>query len=164
VSNALDDIFFRLRSLPIFVMLKALHRGELPLKDTARAFTLEEANALIPVLEDLLGEYARRKERCERLHDFYFMNELLYHREGAVSDGRLPVLEAEARDLDDHAVRMREIAGKILELGCRVRDLESGRIEFPAAGEKDRIYLCWSRGEKKVSRFRKSGAAEESVK
>ncbi len=131
------------------------------MKDTAREFTLQEANALIPVLEDLLGEYARQKERCERLHDYYFMNELLCRREGPSADGRLSVLEAEARDLDDCAVRMREIAGKIPELGCRVLDFESGRVEFLARREEDWIYLCWSRGEKKISRFRKAAGPEE---
>ncbi|MDR7545770.1 MAG: DUF2203 domain-containing protein [Armatimonadota bacterium] len=64
-----------------------------------------------------------------------------------------PVLDdllAAQRDVEHRALRAAEAASRLEEIGCVLRDLDLGLIDFPArAGERE-VFLCWRLGEDTV--------------
>lgn len=126
------------------------------MKNTLKVFTLQEANALIPTLEGLLSGMMKQKEEFERRHDYYFMNELLNEAESNRSGAsRADGLTDEARELDEFAARFQGEMRKVQALGCVVRRLDQGVVEFLAKKGGQWVYFCWRTGEKQISHYRR---------
>ncbi|MBX5464069.1 MAG: DUF2203 domain-containing protein [Clostridia bacterium] len=117
-----------------------------------RYFTVAEANALLPLLEDrilllqrLLREGRQHAEASERIRAV-----------GRRADGRL-IMQADYR-LERQAVRqlLREGRGVVAELealGCQLRDVETGIVDFPTLLEGRDAMLCWQIGESYVGHY-----------
>jgi hypothetical protein len=112
-----------------------------------RLFSLEEANALIPALErdlsrlrELYEQSGPAREKLSRVEQY------------GRSNGK--DLASELRELQETLQSWRAeaetILGKINELGCEVKDLEQGLIDFPSEREGRTVYLCWKRGEARI--------------
>ena len=130
-----------------------------------KVFSLEEANALIPELETLLACLDGKKEACERLHDMLLMDELL--REAEAVQGAATAasghLEEEARRLDGSVVEIRREMEKIKALGCILRSLERGWIDFPGRLAGQAVYFCWRRGEKTIQFYSVDSKSSERL-
>ncbi len=119
-----------------------------------KAFTVAEANSLIPILEDVLSGVAVRMDSVRTVAERLQVLDLLWGE-------RLL-----ARDNPDHAeaqsfrqeisVLMREIEGIVEEQihgrGLRFPQggLEHGLIDFPTTWDGRWVYLCWRRGESEI--------------
>src|SRR3990167_7589491 len=114
------------------------------MKSKQRHFSLEEANTLVPEVESLLRAYHEKKQTYERNHDYIFMNELLLRLEDpSRSKDSSGKWEKEARDLDDaYASLEMEIAG-IAALGCVIRSMEKGMIDFLGMHGGETVYFSW---------------------
>jgi len=119
-----------------------------------RAFTIEEADALIPLLEailDRLEEYKRRlAHHCEKLQilDLLWGEQVASpgnpdHREFLQHNRMRARLVQEI----DQLVR-REIRGRGLRFPPG--GLSYGLIDFPTTFQGRWVYLCWQRGEARV--------------
>lgn len=51
------------------------------------------------------------------------------------------------RDLDACAVEADELAEHLQEIGCVLRDLDLGLVDFPALAGGTDVFLCWRLGE-----------------
>src|SRR4051812_10684619 len=100
------------------------------MEKSQRVFTLDEANALLPELETLLASVSAKKARQEKLHDVYFIQELL---DQIVPEKGPEMNESEAQILDALVHEMQADILRLKEFGCIVRNLERGCIDFPAA-------------------------------
>jgi hypothetical protein len=105
-----------------------------------RYFTLEEANALLPRLRELLPralELARRHNEAEA--------RVLEYTERMKSNGRPLERELnEARqELASVEVELNRALSEVHELGCKVKDLRVGLVDFPAEMDGREVYLCW---------------------
>ncbi len=123
------------------------------MKSIPRLFTLDEANALLPQIEALLQMFLEKKEAYERLHDVFFMHELL--AKAAPSGGGVHEssggLDEEARQLDHSVSELEHEIDKIRSFGCIVRNLDRGWIDFLGRSQNgEQIYFCWKRGEKSI--------------
>jgi len=49
--------------------------------------------------------------------------------------------------LDTSAERLKSAINKIQELGCIVKDLDIGLVDFPALYRGEEVFLCWKVGE-----------------
>ena len=56
-------------------------------------------------------------------------------------------LLAAQRDLDARAGEAAEVSGRLAEIGCVLRDLDLGLIDFPARAGGSEVFLCWRLGE-----------------
>lgn len=45
---------------------------------------------------------------------------------------------------------MSEIAGQIEELGCFLKDIDQGLVDFPCEVGNEIVFLCWQFGESRV--------------
>lgn len=122
-----------------------------------KAFTLAEANALLPRLEAILDDLARSREALERHVEQLKILDALW--------GRLVM----APTNPDHAefLKHRDSAGRA---GARIRHcieeeilgrgirfpaggLEHGLLDFPTTFQGRWVYLCWRRGEPSISQW-----------
>lgn len=120
-----------------------------------RAFTLQEAQDLLPVLEDVFRRIDRRREGLDAVRDRLQILDVLWgekvHDPGNPDHGEF--LEARATVLrllgEIEGIVGEEIVGRGLRFP--VGGLEHGIVDFPTTWEGRWVFLCWQRGEPRVS-------------
>ena len=124
----------------------------------SRTFTLQEAEALLPELEKRLKNLREKKETYSRTHDSLFMHELVCAAER--SNGFLE----EKDDLEDsiHALEeaIEELAKDveaIFAMGCFLRNIETGHVEFFGTHDGQEVYFSWQLGEPHIGHYRLLG-------
>ncbi|MSR78331.1 MAG: DUF2203 family protein [Candidatus Omnitrophica bacterium] len=122
-----------------------------------KIFTLEEANALIPVLETRMGKIFAKREAHAQRHDVLFMHQLLESAEGhAGYESVSPELEREIQQMEDEITKLEKDVEEIHSLGCIVRSLEKGFIDFFSYHHGKKVFLCWKKGENTIRYYHSS--------
>ncbi len=115
----------------------------------SRRFNLAEAQRLIPRLERLMRDAVARKgayEQAERAIQSFSERVMLM---GGMNVDRHQAREA--RQLRDAAAqKLREAIEEVQELGCVVKDLDIGLVDFPTRFRGTDVYLCWRMGERAI--------------
>jgi hypothetical protein len=119
-----------------------------------KAFTVEEANALVPVLETVLRKIEGQKVSALGHHEKLQVLDVLW---GERLDDTLNPDFVEAEEHRQEILdAIREIEAliqeDILARGIRFPQggLEHGLLDFPTTWEGRWVYLCWHRGEPRV--------------
>jgi hypothetical protein len=120
--------------------------------EPTRIFTLEEANELVPALELEFGRVARLRDELRTLVEALggADSSVDILQNGAASP---PGLELEARRLKQVADDIAAAVERVTELGCLVKDLDLGLVDFYAMKEGEPIFLCWQFGEPQVAHW-----------
>jgi hypothetical protein len=121
------------------------------MEEGPRFFTVEEANALVADLEVEFGRVARiRAELAPLIESFgaELAMELL-REEVAAPVGR----EEDARRMVQLAGEITAAVERINAMGCLVKDLEAGLVDFYALQDDEPVFLCWQFGEPAVSHW-----------
>jgi hypothetical protein len=128
-----------------------------------RMFTLEEANALLPELAALLE---RARDAAVRAGGFEREMQELSQRIFLAGGMHVDVAAAARRRAErDKAVQeAQSCVEEIAEVGARVGDLESGRLEFPCTVDGRDVLLCWNLGEGDEIRFWREDAEGSELK
>jgi hypothetical protein len=108
---------------------------------TSHYFTVEEANALLPIINPLMDELMVR--RAIVVNSRREMVDLL-NKQNCDVGGRA------ASDLVKEFIAIESLAKKIRSYGCIIRDLNRGLIDFLATRDGREVFLCWQHGELKV--------------
>jgi hypothetical protein len=110
---------------------------------TLRYFTLGEATDLLPRLTELIGalrqlrdEAVVKRARIERLWEALGRGEPVLTEIGDAQRG-----------LDALAARLGSTAKEVEAMGCVLRDLDLGLIDFPFRARTGTVFLCWKVGE-----------------
>jgi hypothetical protein len=137
-----------------------------PLMDEGpRIFTLEEANALLPTLELALGDLARLRAQLEHAIRGVGGAEaaMAILRKGEPAPrGR----QAEADELRRVADEVGSAVERVNALGCVLKDIEAGLVDFYALRDDEPVFLCWQLGEPAVAHWHpldKGFAAREPI-
>jgi|DewCreStandDraft_1066081.scaffolds.fasta_scaffold04757_5 hypothetical protein len=107
-----------------------------------RFFTLEEANALLPQLEDLIGEILAVRQRI-----LDHQSELWPVLEKAGQNGGNAFASAIVFDFE----KVRQNVQAIQALGVTLKDVNTGLVDFLSYRDGREIYLCWRYGEPQIS-------------
>lgn len=122
-----------------------MHRGIVALVE--RTFSEDEANALLPQLNDMLP----------RLQEAFatFRNSAQDARRRAATNGSSP--EAVTQTGGDYV----QLLAEVTDMGVILRDPETGLCDFPAVRDGEPVFLCWRLGEERVGFWhpRDTGAA-----
>jgi hypothetical protein len=109
-----------------------------------KLFSAHEANSLIPRLEvlirDLQDNAGSLRERIQELAE----------DDEQIDSMRLQEIVELHPELSDAASRMAEVVSEIEELGCFLKDIDLGLIDFATEMEDDVVFLCWQYGEQQV--------------
>src|SRR5271169_1801024 len=114
-----------------------------------RYFTLAQAQALIPALEERLRRAVSLKNAAaEAAHELGAESERVRLAGGALVDRR-KLLDAVGRR-DTATAHLREVLESIHESGCVVKDLDVGLLDFPTLLRGEEVLLCWKLGESEI--------------
>ncbi|MBI3292161.1 MAG: DUF2203 domain-containing protein [Elusimicrobia bacterium] len=116
--------------------------------NTARYFTPDEVNELIPQLEELVDRILMWKHRAEELAA------KLGHSNGdpkrapaATQLAEEGILDSQVKFLVDS---INQGIGELLKVGGVMKDVDQGLVDFPASLAGREVWLCWRKGEKAV--------------
>ena len=115
-----------------------------------KTFTLDEAEALLPILESLLRTSIEGKKVIESLEEEY--NEFR-HRIFLNGGMSIDIREAARKraTYDKTVQQVRDAVAEIHAIGVQVKDLDIGLLDFPCELDGEVILLCWKYGEKGIS-------------
>jgi len=115
-----------------------------------KRFTLTEAESLIPDVDRLLRQaidlksgYAMAEKRVDTFQERIVLM-------GGMTIDRSKVREAKERR-DEAAAGLRSVIEQVQELGCVVKDLDIGLVDFPTIFQGREVYLCWKLGEPAIA-------------
>jgi hypothetical protein len=116
-----------------------------------RYFTPEEANALLPRLRPLLTAMQAHKAEGDRLDEgLRRLQRLVRGNGGNLSEEEVQQQHTRRREEADALQRTIEA---VHALGCQVKDLDTGLIDFPSRRGGDVILLCWRVDEPAVAHW-----------
>lgn len=111
-----------------------------------RYFSLDDANQALTQVAPLLARLKDLQASAVPLNERL---DALWRRLDA-GERVLDEIAALQGQLDAHAHEAGEILGRLEEIGCVVRDVQRGLVDFPARAAEAEFYLCWHLGEAAV--------------
>jgi hypothetical protein len=111
-----------------------------PLMEHSRHYSLDEATALLPWVQEQLG---RMRSARDRLGDSDARAALAAAGQG--NGGGTP-----GRLVSEGFLELREAMLELRGLEVVLRDLDRGLVDFPALRDGEEIYLCWQEGEPEI--------------
>jgi hypothetical protein len=115
-----------------------------------KRFTLREAQSLIPSVDPLLRKAIDTKSSyTEAERAIQSFSERILMMGGIVVDRQRA---ADVRQRRDRAAEdLRGLIDNVQELGCVIKDLDTGLIDFPTLFRGREVYLCWKLGESSIA-------------
>ncbi len=115
----------------------------------ARYFTLQEAEGLLPVIQEGLEAAIDAKARIglidQAMHDL--------SARICMAGGIEVNPDQVARQRLERVTLIQSVEERVSEIqrsGCLVKDLDLGLLDFPALLNGVEVYLCWQLGESKI--------------
>jgi len=117
-----------------------------------KTFTLEEAQALLPLLESLLKRALEGKRAAEELETrLGELGRRIYLSGGMRVD--VAAVSKERTEMEGHLQRVRESVAEIDSIGVQVKDMETGLLDFPCKIDDEVVLLCWRMGESAIEHW-----------
>lgn len=111
-----------------------------------RYFTLQQAEKLLPEVDAALREAVFLKTEYLDAETQLRAATQRVTMLGGSDMNRGAFSEQRARR-DASGARLKQVLERIQEIGCIVKDLDIGLIDFPTLFRGDEVYLCWKLGE-----------------
>jgi hypothetical protein len=116
----------------------------------ARRFTLDEAESILPEIDKGIREAISLKSEFEEAESaLQSINQRVIMLGGVLVD-RSAVYQNKLRR-DNSAERLKVVVQKIQDLGCVIKDLDVGLVDFPTLFRGKEVYLCWKLGETAIT-------------
>jgi hypothetical protein len=117
-----------------------------------KAFTVSEAQTLLPVLESLLRTAQKSASRAHELEsEMQQLNQRIFLSGGMHVD---VVAAARRRGEREKAVQStKETLAEIDSIGVQVQSLEDGLLDFPCQIGGELVLLCWKIGEPAITHW-----------
>ncbi|MBI5302137.1 MAG: DUF2203 domain-containing protein [Chloroflexi bacterium] len=103
-----------------------------------KVFTHAEATALLPRINALLDEIIRLRDLL--IAQGASLQSVLAHADGNGGN----------KHSSEYVVAMKQFndcLNAFKDLGCELKDIDAGLVDFPAYRDGELVYLCWKRGE-----------------
>lgn len=114
----------------------------------ARLFTIEQANAMLPLVRAITGDLANlARDVMQRRHR---LSVLTTGRELKSNDPYSDELAQMESELERDARKLQEYVDELRELGVEPKGAIEGLVDFPCEMDGHIVYLCWRLGEPEV--------------
>jgi len=119
-----------------------------------RLFTLERANSTLPlvrrIMDDILAEHPQWKDLVARYE--------IVAAGARPETGESDEMRALRRQIDALAERINGYLDELSQVGCAVKDLERGLVDFHALYQGRLVLLCWMSGEAAITHWHERDA------
>ena len=117
-----------------------------------RTFTLQEAQALLPVLESLLKTAMEAKNTIDKVQaEMNHLSNRIFMNGGTLIN---VVATARRKAEGEKAIQQaKDALAEINATGVQVKDLDIGLLDFPCVVGDQVILLCWKVGEKVIAHW-----------
>jgi hypothetical protein len=120
------------------------HEAELSSHRFEKLFSTADADELVPTLEVLIRDLqVQARALRERIRE-------LVRDDDRLETKRVHEIIELHPELRPVSNRMGEIAGQIEEMGCFLKDIDQGLVDFPCEVGNEIVFLCWQFGESRV--------------
>ena len=119
-----------------------------------KVFTIEEANQLLPKLNPLLRQLQEKRKRILSLEVEIDTLELVAEKD---EDGFSPSLNKKVDEYTKAVSSFYVLIEEVHDMGCFLKDLDTGLVDFYALYHGRKVYLCWKLGESKVDHWHEVG-------
>jgi hypothetical protein len=117
-----------------------------------KTFTLDEAQALLPLLESLLKRAIESKRAAQEVEGrLAELSRRIYLAGGMRVD--VAAVSTQRVEMEGHLQRLRESVSEIDAAGVQVKDLDSGLLDFPCKMDDQIVLLCWRMGESAIEHW-----------
>jgi len=111
-----------------------------------KTFTLDEAQALLPVLEALLKRAIDGKKAAESIEGrLQELSRKIFLSGGLFVD--VASVRRQRAALESHVQAAKDSVAEIDAIGVQVKDLDTGLLDFPCQLDGNIVLLCWRLGE-----------------
>jgi len=114
-----------------------------------KVFSLQEASGLLPELTDHIRAMRHSHARINALRDKIAVLELVGGGEERSPEHREYV--DRKTEFDTHIGRFNDRLHRVQEMGCLLKDVHQGLVDFYCVHEGRLIFLCWKLGEKEIA-------------
>jgi len=114
-----------------------------------KIFSVEEANQLIPKLKLLLEELRSLRDEIESKKVEMDLLEIVGSVSRVGSSEETPMSE-QMEELNRMAGEFNRRLEELEDMGCQVKDLDQGLVDFFSVREGHLVYLCWKEGEDSI--------------
>jgi len=106
-----------------------------------KCFTAEDANRSLVLVRRIVSDIVNHYHDLCELHSVYKTQSQRGNSEEAEQTRQRYI------DITD---RLSELRNELEEIGCELKDLELGLVDFPSLFDGREIFLCWKLGESDV--------------
>jgi len=115
----------------------------------SRQFSSEEATGSLPlvskIVQDVVRDYAELSDLAAEYKELRASTE-----RGEETEGTLNGLKRRMASLSEG---IDAYVAELTEIGCEIKDLRTGLVDFPSEMDGRRVYLCWQLGEEAVEHW-----------
>ena len=109
---------------------------------SAKYFTVAEANAALPLVNRIVKDVVEQYRQV-----------MAYHaqlQEGDLPNPERDRLESARTQATD---KLDNLVTELADIGCELKDWESGLVDFPARMDRRDVSLCWKLGEEQITNW-----------
>ena len=115
-----------------------------------RLFTLDEASSVLPRVRSLAADLRDKAQELVTLRaNLDAFRQSKQTGDHAV-DGEAQLVVRTLGNANRVAEEMRSLATELEEIGCELRDVHTGLLDFRSLREDRVVYLCWRLGEDEI--------------
>jgi hypothetical protein len=119
----------------------------------SKIFSVDEANRLIPYLEETLDRLASMSREASALKGALDVLSIIESGGASEASPDVRALREQERAYSATVERIRAGLRDVSQRGCLVRDLELGLVDFYTMARDQVVCLCWRRGEPRVEHW-----------
>jgi hypothetical protein len=108
-------------------------------------FTPEKANEILPRVKSLMERIIQKQVEVDSIRDE------IENLGNSGSSTRVYV--SKVAQLKAVSSELAELISELNSMGCLLKDIEMGLVDFPAIRLGEEVYLCWRIGEEKVDHW-----------
>jgi hypothetical protein len=112
-------------------------------------FTVEEANARIPLLRSILRDVTELAHELKGMHERL----ILLQTSGAAGTAHDREMSQLVAEMDRRQQTMHDYIGELSQLGAVLKDDFMGLVDFPAMIDGREVCLCYKLGEPAISHW-----------
>ena len=116
--------------------------GSIRASQPKRRFSLEQANRSLPLVKRVVGDIVQTHALAMKLQQ---------EVERQTSGKAAPSLKTMQQQLDTCMNRLEDFVDELSEIGCELKDYQTGLIDFVGKHEGRDVYLCWKLGEERIT-------------